>query len=82
LHLFDGELDPNIEYEYVLTDDEMILQRSTGKKYHNMDLDIVEERLWNGYYCTPKLFLKDIAFILEDANTSGDREKIVRVCPF
>ncbi|KAK9330087.1 hypothetical protein V1520DRAFT_341574 [Lipomyces starkeyi] len=78
LHLFDGESDPNIEYEYVLTDDEMILQRSTGKKYHNMDLDIVEERLWNGYYCTPKLFLKDIAFILEDANTSGDREKIVR----
>ncbi|KAK9353937.1 hypothetical protein V1523DRAFT_172921 [Lipomyces doorenjongii] len=78
LHLFDGELDPNIEYEYVLTDDEMILQRSTSKKYHNMDLDIVEERLWNGYYCTPKLFLKDIAFILEDANTSGDREKIVR----
>ncbi|KAJ8098341.1 hypothetical protein POJ06DRAFT_259221 [Lipomyces tetrasporus] len=77
-HLFEGDLDPNIEHEYILTDDEMILQRSTGKKYHNMDLDIVEERLWNGYYCTPKQFLKDIAFILEDANTSGDREKIVR----
>ncbi|KAK9238144.1 P-loop containing nucleoside triphosphate hydrolase protein [Lipomyces kononenkoae] len=78
VHLFDEGLDPNIEYEYVLTDDEMIFERSTSKKYHNMDLDVVEERLWNGYYCTPKMFLKDIAFILEDANTSGDREKIVR----
>ncbi|KAK7207830.1 hypothetical protein BZA70DRAFT_27111 [Myxozyma melibiosi] len=78
-YLFDGtEIDPNALYEYSVTDDEMILQRSTGKKYHNMDLDVIEDRLWNGYYCTPKQFLRDISFILEDSNTSGDREKILK----
>lgn len=80
-YLFDGtEIDPDAQYEFSITDDEMILQRSTGKKYHNMDLDVIEDRLWNGYYCTPKQFLKDISFILEDANMSGDREKILKVC--
>ncbi|KAK9456548.1 hypothetical protein V1511DRAFT_486369 [Dipodascopsis uninucleata] len=78
-HLFDpAGPDPNVQYEYVATDDQMILERSTGKKYYNMDLDVIEERLWNGYYCTPKQYLQDISQILEDANTSGDRDKIVR----
>ncbi|KAK9447456.1 uncharacterized protein V1518DRAFT_428978 [Limtongia smithiae] len=79
LHLFDGApQEPQVEYEYSLVDNEMILQHRTGKKYHNMDLDVIEDRLWNGYYCLPKQFLQDVAWILEDANTSGDREKILK----
>ncbi|KAK9460269.1 uncharacterized protein V1516DRAFT_676178 [Lipomyces oligophaga] len=76
-HLFEP-IDPAMEYEYVLTEDDMILQRSTGHKYYNMDLDVVEDRLWNGYYSMPKQFLQDIGYILADANTSGDREKILK----
>ncbi|KAK9469325.1 hypothetical protein V1512DRAFT_201734 [Lipomyces arxii] len=78
-YLLDGsELDPETEHEYVVAENEMILQRSTGKKYHNMDLDVIEERLWNGYYCMPMQFLKDISYILEDSTVGGDRDKILK----
>ncbi|KAK9474053.1 P-loop containing nucleoside triphosphate hydrolase protein [Dipodascopsis tothii] len=79
LHLFDPALaDPGAAPAYELCDDEMIRETATGRKYHNMDLDTVEDRLWNGYYSVPRQFLKDIEFILEDARTSGDRDRILR----
>ncbi|EDO16503.1 hypothetical protein Kpol_513p19 [Vanderwaltozyma polyspora DSM 70294] len=79
VHLFEPQPvnDPNWLPAYV-KDDNMILEVSTGRRFHNMDLDIVEERLWNGYYSEPKQFLKDIELIYHDANTTGDRERIIK----
>lgn len=78
VHLFEPQpIDVNWQPAYV-KDNGMILEVATGRRYHNMDLDIVEERLWNGYYSEPKQFLKDIELIYLDANTTGDRERIIK----
>ncbi|SCU98645.1 LAMI_0F15676g1_1 [Lachancea mirantina] len=81
IHLFEQNASPenNIEVQpaYV-KDGEMILEVATGRKFYNMDLDIVEERLWNGFYSEPKQYLKDIELIYHDAHTSGDRERIIK----
>ncbi|KAF5096240.1 hypothetical protein D0Z00_002850 [Geotrichum galactomycetum] len=68
----------NIPQAYQKTNDDMILDVATGRKYYNMDLDVIEERLWNGYYCEPKQFLADVKMIHYDSLSSGDRERIVR----
>lgn len=47
----------------------------TDKIYYNLDIDVIEERLSNGYYCTPKQFLKDLEHIRYDADISGDKER-------
>ncbi|SCV02465.1 LAME_0H01134g1_1 [Lachancea meyersii CBS 8951] len=81
VHLFEpnAALQGNPEYQpaYV-KEDNMILECLTGRKYFNMDLDIVEERLWNGFYSEPRQFLKDIELIYRDAHTSCDRERIIK----
>lgn len=59
------------------TENGMILEISTGKRYYNMDLNVIEERLWNGFYLHPKQFLSDIKKIHKDANTSQVRDRIV-----
>lgn len=64
------------EHEYIRTDDDMIMEVATGKNFYNMDLDIIEDRLWNGYYCEPAQFLKDIEMIHADSVTLGDRERM------
>ncbi|CAI4063048.1 hypothetical protein SKDZ_07G5080 [Saccharomyces kudriavzevii ZP591] len=79
VHLFEPETnnDPNWQPAYT-KDKDMILEVSTGRRFFNMDLDIVEERLWNGYYSEPKQFLKDIELIYRDANSIGDRERVIK----
>ncbi|CCD23112.1 chromatin segregase YTA7 NDAI_0B00780 [Naumovozyma dairenensis CBS 421] len=79
IHLFEPQPidDPNWQPAYV-KDNDMILEVATGRRFFNMDLDIVEERLWNGYYSEPKQYLKDIELIYRDANTMGDRERIIK----
>ena len=77
VHLFEASADPNYQPAYVKEGD-MILEVATGKKFYNMDLDIVEERLWNGYYSEPKQFLEDIELIYLDAVTVGDRERVIK----
>lgn len=47
----------------------------TDKTYYNLDVDVIEERLSNGFYCTPKQFLKDLERIRYDADISGDKER-------
>lgn len=47
----------------------------TSKTYYNLDIDVIEERLSNGFYCTPKQFLKDLEHIRYDADISGDKER-------
>lgn len=79
VHLFEPDTnnDPSWQPAYI-KDKDMILEISTGRRFFNMDLDIVEERLWNGYYSEPKQFLKDIELIYRDANTIGDRERVIK----
>lgn len=77
IHLFEPPTDPNWQPAYT-KDNNMILEVTTGRRFFNMDLDIVEERLWNGYYSEPKQYLKDIELIYRDANTMGDRERIIK----
>lgn len=79
VHLFEpiATTDPTWQPAYT-KDGDMILEVATGRRFNNMDLDIVEERLWNGYYSEPKQFLKDIELIYNDANIMGDRERIIK----
>lgn len=63
---------------YIKTADNMIQVVESGKKFHNMDLEVMEERMWNGYYCTPRQFLKDLKLILQDAMNIGERERIIK----
>ncbi|KAG5363118.1 putative AAA domain-containing protein [Yarrowia sp. B02] len=76
-HLFEPDLDPQAAalHDFRRSEDDMILQVSTGKKYYNYDLDVIEDRVWNGYYSELKQFLKDIEYIYLDSITSGDRER-------
>ncbi|RLV93485.1 Tat-binding 7 [Spathaspora sp. JA1] len=86
IHLFDPSILENplnlYEVLYVKSEDpehkNMIKELTTGRYYYNIDLDIIEERLWNGYYSEPKQFLKDIKMIVRDSITSGDRERILK----
>lgn len=59
-------------------DGDMILETTTGRKFYNIDLDTIEERLWNGYYLQPKEFMKDIEMIYKDCITSNDRDRIIK----
>jgi SpoVK/Ycf46/Vps4 family AAA+-type ATPase len=77
IHLFEPPVE-GVQHEYVKSDDDMILEVASGKKYFNIDLDIIEERLWNGFYSEPKQFLHDIEMIHLDAQTSGDRDRGVK----
>lgn len=67
---------PEREEQYQRTADDMILDTQTGKKFYNMDLETVEDRLWNGYYCEVVQFLEDVEKIYRDALETGDRERI------
>lgn len=85
-HLFDPTVldNPLSNYQilYSRSDEpgheNMIKELATGKNYYNMDLDTIEERLWNGFYSEPRQFLKDLKLILKDCITSGDRERILK----
>ncbi|BAO38113.1 TAT-binding homolog 7 [Kluyveromyces marxianus DMKU3-1042] len=80
VHLFEPEsfaANQGWQPAYV-KDGDMILEVATGRKFYNMDLDIIEERLWNGFYSEPKQFLKDIELIYLDATTSADRERVIK----
>ncbi|OLL26793.1 putative AAA domain-containing protein [Neolecta irregularis DAH-3] len=59
-------------------EDGKFMENATGKVYHGMSLDVIEERLWNGFYIHPKGFLNDIKLIVEDAEISGNRENAIK----
>lgn len=85
-HLFEPSIleNPLITYEVAYVKSElpdqpnMIKELATGKFFHNMELDTIEERIWNGYYSEAKQFLKDIRMIVRDSINSGDRERILK----
>lgn len=64
----------------MVKDDEgvdMILDVSKNKKFYNLDLEIIEERVFNGYYIKPSQFLEDITHLAMDCHTSGERQAIL-----
>ncbi|KTW28488.1 hypothetical protein T552_01748 [Pneumocystis carinii B80] len=63
---------------YELVENNLIHEKATGKKFINMDLELIEEKLWNSIYLSPKQFLHDIKAIMYDANISGDRERLLK----
>lgn len=78
IYLFEPSMAPNgVDLPFV-KDGDMILEVATGRHYYNMDLDIIEERLWNGFYSEPKQFLKDIEMIYKDAAVTNDRERLLK----
>lgn len=85
-HLFDPSIleNPAVPYEvaYVKANDpehlNMIKELATGKYYYNMNLDTIEERIWNGFYSEAKQFMRDVRMIVKDSITSGDRERILK----
>ncbi|KAH3679953.1 hypothetical protein WICMUC_000696 [Wickerhamomyces mucosus] len=77
VHLFEP-LPPNSVSPAYSLEGNMILENHTQRKYFNMDLDTVEEKLWNGFYLAPKEFLKDVEMIYKDAVTSQDRERLIK----
>lgn len=72
----EDEEDDDDEHPFIISPDQRILEKSTGKKYFNMDLETVEDRLWNGFYCVPEQFLNDIEMIYRDAIEQGERERM------
>lgn len=50
----------------------------TGKFFYNLDIGTIEERLANGYYYKPQMFLRDVLSLEKDAKASGDRERILK----
>lgn len=76
-HLFEP-LPPGAPLPLYTKEGDKIVEIATGRQYFNMDLDTIEERLWNGFYSEPKQFLKDIEMIYADAVTSDDRERLIK----
>ena len=62
--------------QYVRTPDDMILDTADEKRYYNMDLETIEDRLWNGYYCEASQFLDDVEKIYKDSLETNDRERL------
>ncbi|KAI1822338.1 hypothetical protein F4861DRAFT_398062 [Xylaria intraflava] len=50
-------------------------EKATGKFYYNLDVNIIETRLANGFYWRPYEFLKDVRALKADAGTIGDRQR-------
>ncbi|KAI3344088.1 hypothetical protein F4824DRAFT_33027 [Ustulina deusta] len=50
-------------------------ETSTGKFLYNLDINIIETRLANGYYWRPYEFLRDVRALKSDAESIGDRAR-------
>ncbi|KAJ8120798.1 hypothetical protein ONZ43_g2587 [Nemania bipapillata] len=50
-------------------------ETDTGKFFYNLDVNIIETRLANGYYWRPYEFLKDVRALKTDAESIGDRQR-------
>lgn len=50
-------------------------ETASGKFFYNLDVNIIETRLANGYYWRPYEFLKDVRALKSDAESIGDRAR-------
>ncbi|KAI1816084.1 AAA-domain-containing protein [Poronia punctata] len=53
-------------------------ETATGKFYYNLDVNVIETRLANGFYWRPYEFLKDVRALKSDAEAIGDRARWLR----
>ncbi|KAG0134510.1 P-loop containing nucleoside triphosphate hydrolase protein [Tuber indicum] len=56
-----------------------VIDTTTGKTFYNMDMDVIEERVSNGYYCSAKQFLRDVEYIRDDWMELGHKEHRMKV---
>ncbi|KAK6338117.1 hypothetical protein TWF696_001588 [Orbilia brochopaga] len=52
---------------------DMFFDVTRGKAFYNLDLEVIEERIFNGYYVKPSQFVRDVQHLAADCNASGDR---------
>ncbi|KAF3915206.1 hypothetical protein ABW20_dc0107638 [Dactylellina cionopaga] len=57
---------------------DMILDIPRDKKFYNLDLEVIEERVFNGYYVKPSQFVDDISYLMADSQSNGDRQAIMQ----
>ncbi|KAI0408788.1 hypothetical protein F4802DRAFT_367372 [Xylaria palmicola] len=50
-------------------------ETATNKFFYNLDVNIIETRLANGFYWRPYEFLKDVRALKSDAESIGDRQR-------
>jgi hypothetical protein len=53
-------------------------EKGTGRFFYNLNLQIIEQRLSNGYYKRAKEFLWDIKTIVKDAAANGNPDTIMK----
>ncbi|QSZ35162.1 hypothetical protein DSL72_008029 [Monilinia vaccinii-corymbosi] len=53
-------------------------ETATGNICYNLDTNIIEERLANGFYARPQDFLNDIKTLAKDAKHFGDKDRQLR----
>jgi hypothetical protein len=53
-------------------------ETASGKIFYNLDTNMIEERLANGFYARPKDFLADIKSLAKDAKHIGDKDRILK----
>ena len=75
-----GETEPEClaHTRFRRNEDGMIRDVTSNKKFYGMDLDQVNDRIWNGYYLTPAQFVFDIQCMVHDAKTWPDRDRTNR----
>ncbi|RVD84862.1 uncharacterized protein DFL_003199 [Arthrobotrys flagrans] len=56
---------------------DMILDIQKDKRFYNLDLEVIEERVFNGYYVKPSQFVQDIQYLMLDCQASGDRSALL-----
>jgi len=56
----------------------MIHDLIKDKKFYNLDLEMIEERIFNGFYWVPQQFLEDIRHLSTDCQVSGDRTNMLQ----
>ncbi|KAK6540508.1 hypothetical protein TWF694_009298 [Orbilia ellipsospora] len=56
---------------------DMILDVLKNKKFYNLDLEVIEERVFNGYYIRPAQFVEDITYLVMDCHASGERQPML-----
>jgi len=75
-----GETEPEClaHTRFRRNEDGTIRDVTSNKKFFNMDLDQVNDRLWNGYYLTPAQFVFDIECMVRDSKSWPDRDRTNR----
>lgn len=53
-------------------------ETATGKICYNLDTNVIEERLVNGFYARPKDFVADIKALVKDATNFGDGDRSLK----